>query len=233
MPLQEPIWFEYYGPIRQAEAASAVNATIEHHLRDTSNTPRIPIRRVTAPHLKVPAALNKIPIVNVTETTLTISFSASSSGTITLQTDSSSQSKSYESGLDQEQIFQKPTEEKWIIKFDFNGENGVTCRIVTLNAHTPSDPIITDEKIVVDGTIKTINKVYRQEEGGDDSGFNDGKCLICCSEDSTVVAFPCRHCCMCHECAERFSTMTTHCPVCRATVTELIDCIPEEETHSN
>ena len=232
-PFREPIWFEYYGPIRQAETANAINALIADHINRANGRARIPMRKVTPPHLKIGAALNKNPVSAITDDSITISFSATTDGTITLQTETVTETYEFQPGIDLEQKFTRPTETQWLIKFDFHMENGVSCRMITLNAHIANDPIITDEKIVVNGIIQTISKVYRQENDeneSSDNGFNDGLCLICCTEVSTVIAFPCRHCCMCRECAERFSTVSCHCPVCRAIVTELIDCSPEQST---
>lgn len=228
-PLYEPVWCEYYGPIRQVEAENAINAAIADHLHEIGETPAINIRRVVTPHVKVHASL-KNPIVSECEDgKIKISFDTTCDGRVTLQAGDFSETHDFPSQLDQSQIFNKPEGTEWIIKFDFNVTDGVSCRMITLNAHTPSDPTVIDDKIVSDGVILTILKVYRQEEGtAADEGFNEGLCLICCTNPSNVVAFPCRHCCMCRECAERFTTMTIHCPVCRTVVTELIECVTNE-----
>ena len=220
---QEPLYFEYYGPVRQPEAANVINAAIADHIQRTNGSARIPIKHVTAPHIKINAALNKNPVSNVTDDTITISFAATSDGTITLKTDTITETHEFHPGRNLEQVFSKPPEIQWMITFDFPVESGITCRIITLNAHIAADPMIIDEKIVIDGKIHTISKVYQQDDDNPgDEGFNGGLCLICCSENSTVVAFPCRHCCMCKSCAERFSTISSRCPVCRAPVRELI-----------
>ncbi|EAX98037.1 hypothetical protein TVAG_275470 [Trichomonas vaginalis G3] len=229
LPLQQPLWYEYYGPIRRVEAANAINAAIADNLNFDNAMTRVPIRKVTAPHIKVPGALNKPIVANLTDTTVTISFSTKAAGTMTLSANESSEALEFANALNQTLTFNRPTDEQWTIKFDFEDGEEVSCRIIKLNAKTPSSPIVADDKIVINGKISTINKVFREEDEGSDGGFNDGMCLICCSAESTVIAFPCRHCCMCSECAERFATMTIHCPVCRAIVTELIDCAPNQE----
>lgn len=229
LPLQQPLWFEYYGPIRHVDAANAINAAIADNLNFDNAMTRIPIRKVTAPHIKVPGVLNKPMFTDYTDTSVTISFSTKASGTLTLGENENSQTLQFSNALNQTLTFHRPSEEIWIIKFDFEESEEVSCRIVKVNTKTISSPVILDDKIVINGKISTINKVFREEDEGNDTGFNDGMCLICCSMESTVIAFPCRHCCMCSECAERFSTMTTHCPVCRAVVTELIDCAPNQE----
>ncbi|OHT06704.1 hypothetical protein TRFO_25164 [Tritrichomonas foetus] len=228
-PLQEPVWFSYYGPIRQAEAADAINAAIADHLQEIGQS-NIPIRRVVASHLTVPVALNNPAFTEITDSTITVSFSSASSGKITLQTETSSETAEYGVGLQSTQEFKRPIDDQWTLKFDFDQINGVTCRMYTLHAHNNQDPTVVDDKMVIDGVISTISRVFRQQGVDGDDGFSDGLCLICCSETASVVAFPCRHCCMCRECSERFATMSSHCPVCRAPVTELIECVTEENS---
>lgn len=226
-PLQEPVWFSYYGPIREVEAADAINAAIADHLQDVAPT-SIPIRKVVASHLSVPVSLNNPAFTEVTDTTVTVSFSTTTNGKIIMETEHSSEGFDYDVGLKLTQTFKRPTDDKWTLKFDFDSINRVSCRIYTLQAHNNQDPIIVDDKIVIDGVISTISRVFRQQGIDGDDGFSDGLCLICCSQTATVVAFPCRHCCMCRECAERFATLSNHCPVCRAPVTELIECTVDE-----
>ena len=45
-----------------------------------------------------------------------------------------------------------------------------------------------------------------------------GECVVCLSEPRDTTVFPCRHMCLCNDCANqlRYSTTATKCPVCRA-----------------
>lgn len=226
-PLQEPVWFSYYGPIRQAEAADAINAAIADHLQEFQPA-AIPIRKVVASHLSVPVALNNPIFTDINDKTMTISFSTTANGKVTLESKSSTESFDYEIGMELTQVFIRPTDEAFTLKFDFDSLKGVTCRIYSFQSHNNQEPTVSDDKIIIDGVVSTISRVYRQQGLDGDDGFSDGLCLICCSEVATVVAFPCRHCCMCRECSERFATMSSHCPVCRTTVTELIECVADD-----
>jgi hypothetical protein len=221
-PLQQPVWFSYYGPIRQREAAEAINAAVTDHLQEIGATAAIPIRRSVASPLRVPVALSTPPITNLADDTITISFSSSAPGRISL----SAETFDYEVGSKTTQVFKRPSDDEFTIKFDFHPVGGVTARIYKVRIG--SETAILDDKVVINGVISTISRVYRQQEAEDgDVGFSGGLCLICCSEAATVVAFPCRHCCMCRECSERFATMSSHCPVCRGPVVELIECVTE------
>ena len=229
-PLQEPVWFSYYGPILQPEAAAAINTTVAEHIQAVGMTPqRIPIRRVVASPLRVPVALNSPYLSNITDETVTVSFSTACKGTLTLQTETFSESFEFDIGSRQTHVFSRPGEDTITVKFEFDSVSGVTSRILTLRVTNGETSVVTD-KLVIDGTTSTISRVYRQQDGeGGDEGFSDGLCLICCSETATVVAFPCRHCCMCRACSERFAEISSRCPVCRASVVELIECVSAEE----
>jgi len=228
VPFADPIWFEYYGPIRESEVNNAINAAVIDRIHELGSLPPIPIKKVVAPHIKVPISLAKPHICTIEEEKVIFSFSSECTGNITLQTENSSQMFEFLSGNNQKQEFLKPESLTWILKFDIESSSDVSCRIFTLNASNSSDICITDDKIVINGKVSTIHRVYSQEAETNNNGFNEGLCLICCTERATIVAFPCRHCCMCRECGERFSTMAPHCPVCRATVSELIECVSEE-----
>ncbi|RWR94741.1 putative E3 ubiquitin-protein ligase LUL4 [Cinnamomum micranthum f. kanehirae] len=56
----------------------------------------------------------------------------------------------------------------------------------------------------------------------DDSG--PGKeCVICMSEPKDTAVLPCRHMCMCSECAKVLRFQTNRCPICRQPVEKLIE----------
>ncbi|XP_074307298.1 putative E3 ubiquitin-protein ligase LUL4 [Silene latifolia] len=58
-------------------------------------------------------------------------------------------------------------------------------------------------------------------------GFNDeepGKeCVICMTEPKNTAVIPCRHLCMCSDCAKELRLQTNKCPICRQSITELIE----------
>lgn len=229
-PFEDPVWFTYYGPIYQPEAVEAINAAVADHLQEIGTAPRIPIRRAVAAPLRIPVALNT-PCIIGTDAVLGICFSANEPGVLTVQTDTSSNSFNYNPGSHQKIEFERPQEETISVKFGFNSVGGVTARMYTVRLAGNGESLIIDDKIVIDGVVSTISKVYRQQDdNGTGEGFSEGLCLICCAEMATVVVFPCRHCCMCRSCSDRFATLSSHCPFCRAAVTELIECVVENET---
>ncbi|RKP26963.1 hypothetical protein SYNPS1DRAFT_27366 [Syncephalis pseudoplumigaleata] len=74
------------------------------------------------------------------------------------------------------------------------------------------------------GQTYTLERVY----GVDDSAHNDTTtttkstsadesdiCVICIADPSTVAVLPCRHRCLCADCAEELRSRSCFCPICR------------------
>jgi hypothetical protein len=57
--------------------------------------------------------------------------------------------------------------------------------------------------------------------GSDD----DNECVVCLSEDVTVVLLPCRHACLCAQCCERIDV----CPICRSRIGAYLSDAPPEQ----
>lgn len=51
----------------------------------------------------------------------------------------------------------------------------------------------------------------------------DGReCVICLSNERDTTVLPCRHMCMCQECASALKTQTNKCPICRMEIESLL-----------
>jgi len=51
----------------------------------------------------------------------------------------------------------------------------------------------------------------------------DGReCVICLSNERDTTVLPCRHMCMCQECASALKTQSNKCPVCRMEIESLL-----------
>lgn len=62
-------------------------------------------------------------------------------------------------------------------------------------------------------------------DGNDDENDDDiGKeCVICLSEPRDTAVLPCRHMCMCSECAKALRLQSNKCPICRQPVEKLME----------
>ena len=53
-------------------------------------------------------------------------------------------------------------------------------------------------------------------------------CVICLTNKRTHAIFPCRHVCLCADCAVQLREQTNRCPICRRMVETVIPILPEE-----
>ncbi|KAL0347965.1 UNVERIFIED_CONTAM: putative E3 ubiquitin-protein ligase LUL4 [Sesamum angustifolium] len=67
----------------------------------------------------------------------------------------------------------------------------------------------------------------------DEAAINDmesGKeCIICMTEVKNTAVLPCRHMCMCSDCAKELRIQSNKCPVCRQPIEELLEIKVDEE----
>ncbi|XP_058077772.1 probable E3 ubiquitin-protein ligase LUL4 [Magnolia sinica] len=57
------------------------------------------------------------------------------------------------------------------------------------------------------------------------------ECVICLSEPKDTAVLPCRHVCMCSECAKVLRLQSNKCPICRQPVEQLIEIKAKKEDH--
>ena len=93
------------------------------------------------------------------------------------------------------------------------------------------------QKIWVEGVSYELQEIYGLEQAsaaaraaaGGSSGAGAGSedeeqrlCVICLVNDRDTTVLPCRHMCMCHECAQELRKQTSRCPICRNHVESLL-----------
>ncbi|TMW56668.1 hypothetical protein Poli38472_006678 [Pythium oligandrum] len=96
------------------------------------------------------------------------------------------------------------------------------------------------QKIQVDGMTYELQEIYgidgsvaaapKSDAAGDPAGnkaeeleIPDGaECIICMSEPRNTTVLPCRHMCLCGECAEALRKSSSTCPICRTRVEALL-----------
>jgi hypothetical protein len=109
---------------------------------------------------------------------------------------------------------------------------------------------ILKQKIWVQGTSYELQEIYGLQQGprnsktsssmktnpngtttGTTTGTSGGTsanedeerlCVICLVNDRDTTVLPCRHMCMCHECAQELRKQTSKCPICRKEVESLL-----------
>ena len=51
-------------------------------------------------------------------------------------------------------------------------------------------------------------------------------CVICLSDERSVLVYPCRHLCLCADCAESLPVQNCRCPICRQPASLLLRLVP-------
>ncbi|KAM6577720.1 hypothetical protein CsatB_029557 [Cannabis sativa] len=73
----------------------------------------------------------------------------------------------------------------------------------------------------IDGVRYELHELYGFGNS-DESGELGKECIICMTEPKNVAVLPCRHMCMCSECAQALTVRSNKCPICRQLIRELI-----------
>jgi len=74
------------------------------------------------------------------------------------------------------------------------------------------------QKIQYRGMSYLVHDIF----GIDESRETSEECVICITNPRNTVVIPCRHMCLCHECAEALRHQTNKCPICRGSVRSLL-----------
>ncbi|KAK4481067.1 hypothetical protein RD792_011937 [Penstemon davidsonii] len=85
----------------------------------------------------------------------------------------------------------------------------------------------------VNGTRYELQEIYgigNSVEGEVDTNDPGKECVICLSEPRDTTVLPCRHMCMCSECAKVLRFQTNRCPICRQPVERLLEIKVSNET---
>ncbi|KAA6426504.1 MAG: hypothetical protein FRX49_03614 [Trebouxia sp. A1-2] len=87
------------------------------------------------------------------------------------------------------------------------------------------------QKIWVEGISYELQEIYGMEHASDgrvktqhehEEDMEERLCVICLNKDRDTTVLPCRHMCMCHECAQELRKQTSKCPICRNHVESLL-----------
>jgi hypothetical protein len=91
---------------------------------------------------------------------------------------------------------------------------------------------VVQQKILVDGTIYELQEIYGIEErsaateehsaGPSAGNESDECCIICMTDPRDTTVLPCRHLCLCVDCAQLLRVRSDRCPICRSPVDSLL-----------
>jgi hypothetical protein len=78
------------------------------------------------------------------------------------------------------------------------------------------------QKILYNGAFYVIHDIYGIEQLKFNNTNPAEECVICLSAPRNSVVIPCRHLCLCNECAETLRYQSNKCPICRGPVRALL-----------
>lgn len=84
----------------------------------------------------------------------------------------------------------------------------------------------TSQKLLVEGVNYEVLDIYGVEQNErkaeTDEEREDRLCVICLVNERNTTVLPCRHMCMCDECAQELRKQDHKCPICRVPVASLL-----------
>lgn len=119
-----------------------------------------------------------------------------------------------------------------------NGGKPASSQTTYANVLKKSDKYslqILKQKLVVEGHDHAydVQEIFGIASTNDEE---DNECVVCMCEPRDTTVMPCRHMCLCHECAESLRKQTNKCPICRESVQSLlrinIDSVVNESSDS-
>ncbi|KAI3448660.1 hypothetical protein Pfo_005325 [Paulownia fortunei] len=84
----------------------------------------------------------------------------------------------------------------------------------------------------IDGARYELREIFGISDSDEAaiSNVESGKeCIICLTEVKNTAVLPCRHMCMCSDCAKELRLQSNKCPVCRQPIEELLEIKVDEE----
>ncbi|KAJ1663579.1 hypothetical protein IW140_004826 [Coemansia sp. RSA 1813] len=82
------------------------------------------------------------------------------------------------------------------------------------------------QKLYIDGAMYVQHEIFGLNELSDAQAGMDKaesmQCAICLSDERDTVILPCRHLCMCRECANTYRQQSNKCPICRTVVETIL-----------
>ncbi|KAJ2718660.1 hypothetical protein GGI07_005651 [Coemansia sp. Benny D115] len=94
-------------------------------------------------------------------------------------------------------------------------------------------PRCVKQKLCLDGMLYVQHEIFGLREAVE-SHLNlrtedSPQCAICLSDDRDTVLLPCRHMCMCRECANTYRQQSNKCPICRTVVETILHIQPADQ----
>lgn len=104
----------------------------------------------------------------------------------------------------------------------------ITLAIIEKNSKGTFQVKVAKQILWIDGERYELQEIFGLVNSSDEP-LNDGdddigkECVICMTEQRNTAVFPCRHLCMCADCAKSLRLQSNKCPICRQPVEKLME----------
>lgn len=101
----------------------------------------------------------------------------------------------------------------------------ITQAVLEKNNEHPFKVRVMKQILWIDGVRYELREIYgigKSEETFDETGSGE-ECVICMTEPKDTAVLPCRHMCLCSECAKALRVQSNKCPICRQNIEELME----------
>jgi len=116
---------------------------------------------------------------------------------------------------------------------DAGGNNKVTQLLTLASLHKISENSwevkTLQQKIHCRGEIFVLHDIF----GNEQSPTTSDECVICLSVQRDTLIIPCRHLCVCHQCAQELRRQTNKCPICRGSARAMVRLPFSSETKAS
>uniref|UniRef100_A0A5B7B6T9 RING-type E3 ubiquitin transferase n=1 Tax=Davidia involucrata TaxID=16924 RepID=A0A5B7B6T9_DAVIN len=102
----------------------------------------------------------------------------------------------------------------------------ITQAVIEKNYEDPFQVRVIRQVLWIDKVRYELREIYGiGNSAAESSNDNDAgkECVICMTEPKDTAVLPCRHMCMCSECAKALRLQSNKCPICRQSIEELIE----------
>lgn len=101
----------------------------------------------------------------------------------------------------------------------------ITQAVLEKNNGDPFKVRVMRQILWIDGVRYELREIYGIAHSAE--SFNDTasgtECVICITEPKDTAVLPCRHMCLCSECAKALRLQSNKCPICRQPIEELME----------
>ncbi|KAI3469514.1 hypothetical protein Pfo_026177 [Paulownia fortunei] len=101
----------------------------------------------------------------------------------------------------------------------------ITQVVVAKNHEGQFTAKVIRQLLCTDDICYELREIYGLGKSG--PGFNDNgsgkECVICMTEPKDIALLPCRHMCMCSNCAKALRLQSNKCPICREVIEALLE----------